>query len=305
MNVLVSGSHGLIGSALVTALAARGHRVTRLVRAARVPSTDEVGWDPGAGRIETAALQHVDAVIHLAGESIAGRWTAAKKARIRDSRVLGTRTIAGALARLDRRPRVFVCASATGYYGDRGDEVLVEDSAPGDGFLAGVCRDWEAAASPARDAGIRVVQLRNGLVLSPRGGALARLVPLFRLGLGGRLGSGRQVVPWIALDDEVGAILHALSRDDLRGPVNFVSPGPVTNRDFTAALARVLHRPAVFTVPAAALRLALGEFAGELLASQRVQPAKLLAGGYGFRFPDLEAALRHLFESPPAPGSPG
>lgn len=300
MNILVSGSHGLIGSALVPALAARGDRVVRLVRTAKTSSPDAIAWDPGSGWVDATALEGTDAVIHLAGENIAaGRWTPAKKARIRDSRVRGTRTIATALARLSRRPGVLLCASAAGYYGNRGEEILVEDSAPGVGFLADVCREWEAAAGPARDAGIRVVHLRNGIVLSPTGGALAALLPVFRLGLGGRLGSGRQFMSWIALDDEVRAIVHALTRDDLRGPVNFVSPNPVTNAEFTVTLARVLRRPALFTTPARLLRLALGEVAGELLGSQRVHPARLLAAGYTFRHPELESALRHLMEPRP------
>ncbi len=297
MNILVSGSRGLIGSALVPALTARGHRIVRLVRAPTAPSPDQIAWDPGSGRIDARALEGIDAVIHLAGESIAtGRWTAAKKARIRESRVRGTRSIADALAGLGRKPDVLVCASATGYYGDRGEEILVEDSEPGAGFLAEVVRAWEAAAAPARDAGIRVVHLRSGVVLSPGGGALARLLPVFRLGLGGRLGSGRQFMSWITIDDEVEAIVHALTRDDLRGPVNFVSPHPVTNREFTATLGRILRRPAPCAVPGAMLRLALGEVASELLASQRVHPARLLAAGYAFRYPAVELALHHLLE---------
>lgn len=307
MTILVSGSHGLIGSALVPALAARGDRVVRLVRDPSPSSHDQIGWDPASGRIDVSALEGIDAVVHLAGESIAaGRWTAAKKARIRESRVRGTRTLADALARLSRKPDVLLGASATGYYGSRGEEILVEDSTPGVGFLADVCREWEAAAAPARDAGIRVVHVRSGVVLTPGGGALARLLPIFRLGLGGRLGTGRQFMPWITLDDEVGALLHALTRDDVHGAINLVSPSPVTNREFTASLARVLRRPAVCAVPAAVLRLTLGEVAGELLGSQRVHPARLLATAYGFRHPELEAALRHLLEprraaAPPAP----
>jgi uncharacterized protein (TIGR01777 family) len=297
MNILVSGSRGLIGSALVPALTARGHRIVRLVRAPTAPSPDQIAWDPGSGRIDARPLEGIDAVIHLAGESIAtGRWTAAKKARIRESRVRGTRSIADALAGLGRKPDVLLCASATGYYGDRGEEILVEDSEPGAGFLAEVVRAWEAAAAPARDAGIRVVHLRSGVVLSPGGGALARLLPVFRLGLGGRLGSGRQFMSWITIDDEVEAIVHALTRDDLRGPVNFVSPHPVTNREFTATLGRILRRPAPCAVPGAMLRLALGEVASELLASQRVHPARLLAAGYAFRYPAVELALHHLLE---------
>ncbi|HEX9247004.1 MAG TPA: TIGR01777 family oxidoreductase, partial [bacterium] len=228
-------------------------------------------------------------------ESVArGRWTAAKKARIRESRVESTRLLARTLAGLTRRPQVLICASAVGYYGHRGDEILAEESAPGQGFLAEVCVAWEAAAETARQAGIRVVHLRTGLVLTPAGGALATLLPLFRLGLGGRFGSGRQWMSWITLDDEVEAIAHALGRDTLQGPVNLVSPHPVTNQEFTNALARVLRRPAVLAVPGAALRAVIGEAAGELLGSQRAHPARLLAGGYTFRHPELEAGLRHL-----------
>lgn len=305
MNIVVSGSHGLIGSALVPALAARGDRVVRLMRAKTSPP-GAVAWDPERGWVDAAALEGADAVIHLAGENIAaGRWTAAKKARIRDSRVHGTRAIAAALARLSRRPGVFLCASATGYYGNRGEEILVEESAPGVGFLANVCREWEAASAPARDAGIRVVHFRNGIVLSPAGGALAPLLLVFRLGLGGRLGSGGQFMSWITLDDHVRAIVYALTRDDLRGPVNFVSPNPVTNAEFTATLARVLRRPALFTAPAPLLRLALGEAAGELLESRRVHPAKLSAAGYTFRHAELGSALRDLIASHSAPRGGG
>jgi uncharacterized protein len=293
VNILVSGSHGLIGSALVPALAARGHRVVRLVRSRGPRSSDEIGWDPAGGWIDAPALEGLEGVIHLAGEAIAaGRWTAARKARIRGSRIGGTRLLAEALARLRRKPQLLISASAIGYYGSRGEEILVEESAPGIGFLAEVCRDWEAAAAPARDAGIRVAHLRSGLVLSPTGGALANLLKIFRLGLGGRLGSGRQFMSWITLDDEVDAVLHVLAQDAQRGPVNLVSPHPVTNREFTASLGRILHRPALFPVPASVLRIVLGEVAGELLGSQRVHPTKLLSTGYAFRHPDLAAGLR-------------
>ncbi len=282
---------------MVRSLAARGHRIVRLVRRAGARVPDEVAWDPAAGRIDAPALEGVEVAIHLAGENIgARRWTAARKARIRESRVGGTRLLAEALARLRRTPRVLICASATGYYGPRGEEILIEESAPGTGFLAEVCRDWEAAAAPARDAGIRVAHLRSGLVLSRSGGALASLLPIFRAGLGGRLGNGRQFMPWMTLDDEVEAIIHVLNEDAVRGPVNFVSPHPVTNREFTATLGRVLRRPALVPVPAPVLWIALGEVAGELLGSQRVHPARLLATGYAFRHPDLEAGLRALLE---------
>jgi uncharacterized protein len=297
VNLLVSGSHGLIGSALVPALAARGHRILRLVRLRDSRLPDEVAWDPASGRIDAPALEGVEAAVHLAGANIgARRWTAARKALIRESRLGGTRLLAETLSRLHRKPQVLVCASATGYYGSRGEEILVEESAPGTGFLAELCRDWEGAAAPARDAGIRVAHLRSGIVLSPSGGALAALLPIFRIGLGGTLGSGRQFMSWITLDDEVGAIIHVLNQDAVRGPVNLASPHPVTNREFTATLGRVLRRPALLPVPGPALWIALGEVAGELLGSQRVHPARLLAAGYPFRHPELEAGLRALLE---------
>jgi uncharacterized protein (TIGR01777 family) len=305
VSILVSGSHGLIGSALIPTLAARGHRIVRLVRHRVSRSADEVAWDPAAGWIDAPALEGLEAVIHLAGEPIAaGRWTAARKARIRGSRIGGTRLLAEALARLRRTPQALICASATGYYGSRGEEILVEESAPGTGFLAEACRDWEAAAAPARDAGIRVVHLRSGLVLSPTGGVLAKLLRIFRLGLGGRLGNGRQFMSWITLDDEIGAILHVLAQGVQRGPVNLVSPHPVTNREFTATLGRMLRRPALFPVPAPVLWIALGEVAGELLGGQRVHPTKLLTAGYAFRHPDLEAGLRAILAPTATPRTP-
>ena len=296
MNVLVTGSSGLVGSALVTQLESDGHTVARLVRSRRGGGEAQVLWDPQAGTIDSASLEGLDAVVHLAGESIAGgRWTAARKARILESRVKGTSLLAETLAGLRERPKVLVSASAVGYYGDRGEEALREENASGSGFLAGVCRQWEAAAAPAAQSGIRVVHPRFAMILSTAGGALQRLLLPFRLGLGGRLGSGRQFMSWIALDDAVGAICHALTHDDLQGPVNTASPTPVRNREFTTTLGRVLRRPTVFPLPAFAARLAFGQMADELLlASQRVEPAKLLAGGYQFGFPDLESALRHL-----------
>lgn len=295
MHVLVTGSRGLLGSALVAALRDRGDRVVRLVRAGGA-APDEARWDPAAGSIDAAALEGLDAVVHLAGENLsAGRWTPERKARIRDSRVAGTGLLAAALARLSRPPRVLLAASAVGYYGDRGDEVLREDSAPGTGFLADLCRDWEAAAEPARRAGIRVVHLRSGVVLSTRGGALARLLPVFRLGLGGPLGAGRQYMSWISIHDWASAALHLLAAAGVAGPVNMVAPHPVTNAEFARALGRALSRPALVPVPAAALRAAFGEMADQaLLAGARVEPARLLASGYAFRFPEVEAALRHL-----------
>ena len=294
MRVLISGSSGLIGSSLVPALEGAGHSVIRLVR--RNPAANEIRWDlskspPAKG----GSFEGFDAVVHLAGESIAGRWTAAKKARIRDSRVQGTRALAAALAQTKRPPRVMVCASAIGIYGDRSEEALREESAPGSDFLADVARQWEAATEPASRAGIRVVSLRFGVVLSARGGALARMLPPFRMGVGGRIGSGRQWMSWIALDDVVGVIQHALATDAVHGPVNAVAPTPVTNAEFTRTLGKVLHRPTVFPLPAFIVRLAFGEM-GEalLLGSQRVDCGKLLASGYRFRHSELKPALEAL-----------
>jgi len=295
MKVLVTGSTGLIGSALVPFLRAGGHEVVRLVRAPLRVEERVVLWDPEAGKIEPSELEGLDAVVHLAGESIAGRWTAEKKARIRESRVRGTRFLCETLARLERPPTVLVSASAIGYYGDRGDELLREESPPGRGFLADVATQWEAATEPAAQRGLRVVLLRFGIVLSPRGGALAQMLPPFRLGLGGPIGSGQQYWSWIAIDDVVRAIQHALLTETLRGPVNVVSPDPVRNREFVRALGRVLGRPTLLPMPAAAVRLLFGQMGEELLlASQRVEPIRLLASGFVFQYPDLEGALRHL-----------
>lgn len=295
-TVLVTGSHGLLASALIPRLAARGYRVLRLMRS-RATGPDQASWDSEAGMIDAEALEGVDAAIHLAGERIAAvRWTRGKKARIYDSRVRGTRLLAGALAGLARRPRVLLCASAVGYYGDRGEETLTEASPPGKTFLAQVCRDWEAAADPARAAGIRVVHLRNGNVLASSGGFLGPLLPLFRLGLGGRLGSGRQYLPWIALDDWVAAAEHLLAAVAVAGPVNVVAPQAVTNREFTRTLAAVLRRPALFAAPAVLLRAVMGELGRELLASQRIHPTMLVESGFTFRYPELEAALRHILQ---------
>lgn len=295
MNILVTGSTGLVGSAVVPFLTTGGHRVVRLVRGtARGP--DEVEWNPQAGTIDVAKLEGLDAVVHLAGENIAtSRWNAAKKARIRDSRVNGTRVLSEALAKLSRKPRVLVCASAIGYYGDRGADVMTETSPPGSSFLSNVCRDWEAACEPARQAGIRVVNLRTGVVLTPRGGALAKMLLPFKLCVGGVVGSGRQYWSWIALDDVVGAIHHAITHDELSGTVNAVSPEPSTNRDFTKTLGRVLSRPTIAPLPAFMVKLLMGEMGEELLlASTRVVPNRLQDSGYQFRCPTLDGALRHL-----------
>jgi len=294
MRVVITGSRGLVGSALVPFLTTGGHRVTRLVR--ERPAAGEAFWAPEAGRVDTADLEGADAVVHLAGESIAeGRWTAAKKARIRRSRVVGTRALAEALARLERKPGVLVCASAVGFYGDRGEELLGEQSQPGQGFLSDVCCEWEDAASAARAAGIRVVHLRFGVVLTPAGGALGTMLPPFQLGAGGPIGSGRQWFPWVSLDDALGAVLHSLGQSTLAGPVNVVAPQAARQREFARTLARVLGRPSLVPLPGLAARLALGEMADALLlASQRVAPQRLLASGYAFRHPELEPALRHL-----------
>ncbi len=296
MRVLVSGATGLIGSALVRGLSADGHAITPVVRPSAKGRPDGVLWDPEAGTLDINGLEGHDAVVHLAGENIAGdRWTPERKARIRDSRVGGTRLLCDSLRRLDRPPRVLVCASATGYYGNRGREVLREESPPGEGFLAEVCREWEAATEGAARKGLRVVNLRIGMVLSPEGGALAKMLPAFRAGAGGRIGSGEQYMSWIALPDLVGVIRHALSSASLDGPVNAVAPQPVTNREFTKTLGRVLGRPTVALLPAFAARLLFGEMAEELLLSgARVEPAKLLSSGYRFLHPELEGALRGM-----------
>ena len=294
MDVLVSGSTGLIGSALVSALEEGGHRVRRLTRSGG-SSEDVVRWDPSAGEIDADRIDGVDAVVHLAGENIVGRWTDAKKARIRNSRVRGTRLLAETLARLPTPPAVMISASASGYYGDRGNELLSEESAPGDNFLAGVGQEWEAAADPAREAGVRVVHPRIGIVLSTEGGALGTTLPIFKLGAGGKIGSGRQYWSWIAIDDVVGAILHVLTEDSLEGPVNVTVPDPPTNAEYTRVLGRVLGRPTVFPLPAPVARIMLGQLADELLlASQRIEPARLKETGYSYRYPELEGALRHL-----------
>jgi uncharacterized protein (TIGR01777 family) len=295
MNVLVSGSSGLIGSALVAFLQSEGHGVNRLVRSKSTRYEKQVLWDPQAGSLDVEGLRGIDAVVHLAGENIAaGRWTTARKANIRDSRIKGTRLLSESLASLGQPPSVLASASAVGYYGDQGDKILDEQSDSGSSFLADVCRQWEEATKPAAEAGIRVVHLRTGMVLSSSGGALAKLLTLFRFGMGGRLGGGWQYTSWITLDDAVGAIRHCLVNESLHGAVNLVSPNPVTNREFTKAFGKVLKRPTWFAVPAAALHLALGEMADELLlASACATPTRLLASGYRFRHPELEAALRH------------
>ena len=298
MKILISGASGLVGSALIARLTKDGHQVVRLVRAQPPPGVPVVVWIPGKGVLDVAALEGFDAIVHLAGESIAtGRWTMEKKARIRDSRVRRTELLAGTIARLSRPPAVLLCASAIGFYGDRGDEILTEESASGKDFLSEVCRAWEAASEPAARKGVRVVRHRFGVILSPAGGALAKMLLPFKLGLGGRVGDGRQFMSWISLDDVVDELMHTLGAKDLRGAVNTVSPRPATNAEFTSTLGRVLRRPVIFPMPAFAARLAFGEMADALLlSSQRVEPKRLLASGYRFRYPDLEAALRHLLD---------
>ncbi len=297
MRIVVTGSSGLVGRALVGHFRASGHETLRLVR--RAPrADDERTWDPDRGALDPSAFDGAHAVVHLAGENLAqGRWTPARKARLRDSRIGPTRLLAETLADRSDRPSVLVSASAVGYYGLAGDEWLDESSPPGGDFLARLCADWEAATEPAACAGVRVVPLRSGVVLSPRGGALARMLPFFRLGLGGILGRGTHYLSWIAIDDLVAAIGHVLATPALEGAVNAVAPSPVTNRTFTRALGRVLKRPTVARVPAAALRLAFGEMAdAALLASQRVRPRRLLETGFRFALPELDAALYHALE---------
>ena len=293
MKIVISGASGLIGSAFSRAATDAGHQTVPLVRRKGLPSS--LYWNPDDGTIDASGLEGVDAVVHLAGESIAsGRWTAAKKARIINSRRRGTELLSSALVALKRRPFVLVSASAIGFYGDCGDRVLTEDSAPGSDFLARVCLEWERATKPASEAGIRVVHLRTGLVLAKTGGALPRMALPFRLGVGGRIGSGNQYMSWIDLEDEVEVILYCL-RNEIRGPLNSVAPSPVKNAEFARVLGRVLSRPSLFPLPAFAARLALGEMADALLlASQRVEPAKLLSGGYTFRHTNLEDTLRRI-----------
>jgi uncharacterized protein (TIGR01777 family) len=296
MNILVTGASGLIGTALVSRLTKNGHRVVPL---RRTPTTTSrmagPSWNPEAGQIHLGPAGQLDAVIHLAGENIAKRWTRATKVRIRASRVDATRLLCEALARLPQPPRVLVCASATGFYGDRADELLDERSAAGTGFLAEICQAWEAAADAARQRGIRVVHLRLGIVLARHGGALAKMLPAVRLGLGGRLGTGRQFWSWITLEDLLRVVELALQDERLNGVLNAVSPEPVTNANFTKALADALHRPAFLPVPALAVNLIFGEMGREaLLASARVQPVHLREHGFEFQFPRLDAALKHL-----------
>ncbi|MGI8735371.1 MAG: TIGR01777 family oxidoreductase [Pyrinomonadaceae bacterium] len=294
MRILISGSHGLVGKALIKALVADGHEIYQLVRHAP-GSEKEIEWSPDRYSIAISRIEGFDAVYHLAGESIAsGRWNEEKKRKIRESRSKGTKLLADALANLSRPPKTLISASAIGYYGSRGDEVLTETSPPGDDFLAGVCVEWEKATEHAIEKGVRVANTRFGIILDKDGGALAKMLPPFRMGIGGRIGDGKQWMSWILLADVVGALRLALNDDTLRGPVNFVAPNPVTNAEFTKTLGRVLSRPTIFPIPAFGVRLAFGEMADALLlSSQRVQPQALQTHGYHFEHADLAGALRH------------
>ena len=298
MKILVTGATGLVGSALLPSLRAKGHEVFSLVRSTPKSGAAEIFWDPSKGVLNAAELEGFDAVVHLAGESIAeGRWTDEKKRRIRESRVKGTTLLSETLAKLNQKPEVLVSASAVGFYGSRVDEVLTEQSASGSDFLAEVCREWELATQSAAQAGVRVVNLRFGVILSREGGALMKMLFPFRMGVGGKLGSGQQYMSWIALDDAVGAIEHAIENKSLRGPVNAVAPDAVTNKEFTKALGHALKRPTIFPVPAFAARLVFGEMAdATLLASQRAEPERLKGTGYIFKFPEVEGALKHVLK---------
>lgn len=291
MNILISGASGMVGTALCDVLKSQGHAVTRLTRGKS--GAGDVFWDPLAGKLDPGALTGIDAAVHLAGENIAGRWTDSKKKSIRDSRTLGTRTLCDALAKMSTPPKVLVSASAIGLYGNRGDELLTETSAPGSGFLPDVCKEWEAATAPAEKAGIRTVHLRIGVILSAKGGALAKMLTPFKMCVGGVIGSGAQYMSWVSLDDVVGAVTFALTHENLSGAANLAAPIPVTNRDFTKTLGKVISRPTIFPMPAFAARLAFGEMADDLLlGSARVKPERLQQAGYVFKYPELEGAIR-------------
>jgi len=295
-RILVSGVSGPIGAALLPSLSSSGWSVVRLVRGAAA-GNGQIAWDP-LKPLPPEEVSGFDAVIHLAGESIFGRWTNEKKKKIRDSRVAGTLNLSQALAQAAEKPKVFVCGSAIGYYGNRGDEPLTEESAPGSGLLAEVCQQWEEATTPAVHADIRTAHLRTGIVLSPKGGALGAMLLPFKLGLGGRTGSGHQWQSWIHVQDMVGAIHHILKNDLIQGPVNMVAPAPVRNAEFARTLASVLSRPAIFPLPALAVKLAFGEMGEELLlSSQKVEAGKLISTGYPFRYRELRASLEALLKS--------
>ncbi|WP_327283104.1 MULTISPECIES: TIGR01777 family oxidoreductase [unclassified Streptomyces] len=292
MRIAITGSTGLIGHALVRSLRADGHDVVRFVR--RTPAApDEAAWDPRRGYVDPAGLAGCAAVVHLAGAGVGDRrWNAAYKREIRDSRVRGTDAMARAIAALDAPPAVFVCGTAVGYYGDTGEHAVDEHAPAGQGFLPEVCIEWEAAAAPAQEAGVRTVFARTGLVVAAEGGAWGKLFPIFRAGVGGRLGNGRQYWSFISLHDEIAALRYAVDTPELSGPVNLTAPEPLTNREVTAAMGRVLRRPTPFPVPAAAMRVVLGEFAGDVLGSQRVLPSRLLESGFTFRHPGIDEAIR-------------
>ncbi|MFJ9243078.1 TIGR01777 family oxidoreductase [Streptomyces sp. NPDC101776] len=291
-RIAVTGASGLIGSALVRSLTADGHEVVRLVRhGAR--GADEVCWDPEGQYVDAAGLDGCDAVVNLAGAGVGDhRWTDAYKKTVRDSRVLGTAALAEAVAALDRPPRVWVNGSAIGFYGETGDRAVDEDAPPGDGFLPSLCVEWEEATAPVQEAGVRTVFARTGLVVAREGGAWAKLFPLYKAGLGGRFGDGKQYWSFVALHDEVAAIRHLIDTEGLSGPFNLTAPNPLTNREISAAMGRVLHRPSLFTVPAPALKAVLGEMSGDVLGSQRVLPKRLLESGFTFAFPEIEGAIR-------------
>lgn len=292
MRIAITGSTGLIGSALTRSLREDGHDVVRLVRRP-AEAGDEVEWDPKGGHVDTAGLVGCEVVVHMAAAGVGDkRWTEAYKREIRDSRVLSTATLAEAIASLETPPHTFISGSAVGYYGDTGDRAVDEQAPPGTGFLAELCQEWEAATRPAEDAGVRTVHTRTGLVVARKGGAWGRLFPLFKAGLGGRMGNGRQYWSHIALHDHIAALRHLMDTGTLSGPVNLTAPNPVTNREVTAAMGRVLRRPTIATAPAPALRLILGDFAEDVLGSQRVLPAKLLDSGFTFAFPDIDDAIR-------------
>lgn len=296
LRILVTGSSGLIGSALVPFLTMQGHTVIRLIRSESIDDSTSIYWDPSREIINLPQLESLDAVVHLAGENIAGRkWTDEQKNRIYESRIKGTRFLSKSLEHLIDPPKVLICASAIGYYGNRDNQILDENSPKGTGFLSDVCRDWEMATEPAVQRGIRTVNLRFGIILSSSGGTLAKMLMPFKMGLGGVFGSGRQYMSWISLEDVVTLIYSILMNDYLKGPVNIVTPHPVTNREFTKILGKVLNRPTLFSIPAFILHFVFREMADELLlTSQRVEPAKLKTAGYAFQYPELEGALKHL-----------
>ncbi len=297
MKVLVSGASGLVGHALIPALEEDGHAVLRLVRHPVRDPGEEMEWNPYSGRIDASSLPPFDAVIHLSGESIAGRWNTAKKRAIYDSRIRTTAFLAECMERMEKPPSVWLCASAIGYYGNRGDQSLTEDAEPGSTYLASVCEDWEKATKPAADRGVRVVNMRFGVVLDKDGGSLPLMMRPFKMGVGGIIGNGNQYMSWITLDDLVSAIVFTLNNDSLQGPVNFVAPSPATNRAFTKAMGKALHRPTILPTPAFAIRAALGQMAKELiLASTRVIPQKLTNAGFQFEHPEIDEALQKILE---------